>query len=82
MIVTGATTGLGEATAKELAFRKAKVILACRDMEKCEKVGSAVSLQYFFSFFFILLELAFWWLFRYVSKWLMPAKTEESSVEN
>lgn len=38
VIITGASTGLGKAAAKDLIFRKAAVVLACRDMEKCEKV--------------------------------------------
>ncbi|XP_043255473.1 retinol dehydrogenase 13-like [Colletes gigas] len=35
-IVTGANTGIGKETAFDLARRKAKVIMACRDMNKCE----------------------------------------------
>lgn len=38
IIVTGANTGIGYQTVRELAKRNAKVIMACRDMEKCEKV--------------------------------------------
>lgn len=34
-IVVGATSGIGNETAKELAKRKAKVIMACRDHKKC-----------------------------------------------
>ncbi|XP_032685549.1 retinol dehydrogenase 13-like [Odontomachus brunneus] len=37
IIVTGANTGIGYETVRELARRKAKVIMACRDMQKCEK---------------------------------------------
>ncbi|XP_031439570.1 retinol dehydrogenase 12 [Clupea harengus] len=36
-IVTGANTGIGKATAKDLAMRGAHVVLACRDMEKAEE---------------------------------------------
>ncbi|XP_053985639.1 retinol dehydrogenase 13-like [Hylaeus volcanicus] len=36
VIVTGSNTGIGKEIASELANLKAKVIMACRDMEKCE----------------------------------------------
>ncbi|XP_029335107.1 retinol dehydrogenase 13 [Mus caroli] len=36
VIVTGANTGIGKQTALELAKRGGNIILACRDMEKCE----------------------------------------------
>lgn len=38
VIVTGANTGIGREIASELAKRDAKVIMACRDMKKCEEV--------------------------------------------
>lgn len=38
VVVTGANTGIGKETAMELARRKARVIMACRDMEKCAEV--------------------------------------------
>lgn len=38
VIVTGANTGIGRETVLELAKHNAKVIMACRDMKKCEKV--------------------------------------------
>ncbi|KAK2586743.1 hypothetical protein KPH14_011775 [Odynerus spinipes] len=37
VIVTGANTGIGKEIAHELAARNAKVILACRDREKCNE---------------------------------------------
>jgi len=35
IIVTGANSGIGKATAKELSKRGAKLVLACKDMKKC-----------------------------------------------
>ena len=37
VIVTGSNSGIGKATALELAKRKARVILACRDIKSAEK---------------------------------------------
>lgn len=37
-IVTGATSGLGKLTTEELAKRRARVIMACRDRNKCISV--------------------------------------------
>ena len=41
-VVTGAASGLGEATARELARRGAKVALFDRDVDKGEKVASEI----------------------------------------
>ena len=41
-VVTGAASGLGEATARELASRGAKVAVFDRDQDKGEKVASDI----------------------------------------
>lgn len=41
VIVTGANTGIGKEAARLLAIKNATVVMACRDMDKCEKVKNA-----------------------------------------
>lgn len=45
VIVTGANTGIGKETAKELARRGGRVILACRDLEKAEQARAEIVLE-------------------------------------
>ncbi|XP_063921636.1 retinol dehydrogenase 13-like isoform X2 [Zophobas morio] len=44
-IVTGANTGIGKETARDLAKRKAKVYMACRDLKRCEEARSEIVLE-------------------------------------
>ncbi|XP_064600291.1 retinol dehydrogenase 13-like isoform X2 [Liolophura sinensis] len=44
-IVTGANTGIGKETCRELARRGGRVIMACRDLEKCEKARAEIVLE-------------------------------------
>ncbi|XP_011339708.1 retinol dehydrogenase 13 isoform X2 [Ooceraea biroi] len=45
VIVTGANTGIGKQIAFDLARRKARVVLACRDMQKCEQARRHIVLD-------------------------------------
>ena len=45
IIVTGANTGIGKEIARDLAKREAKVIMACRDMEKCENTRRDIVIE-------------------------------------
>lgn len=44
-IVTGANSGIGKETTKELAKRKAKVIMACRNLENARKAITEIRTQ-------------------------------------
>lgn len=43
VVITGANTGIGRETALEMARRRARVIMACRDMSKCKRVSGSGS---------------------------------------
>lgn len=45
VIVTGANTGIGKETALSLAKHRARVILACRDMDKCLEARKDIALE-------------------------------------
>ncbi|KAK3865240.1 hypothetical protein Pcinc_029140 [Petrolisthes cinctipes] len=45
VLVTGANTGIGKETAMELAKRKARVIMACRDMDKCLEARNDIVME-------------------------------------
>ncbi|CAG5133263.1 unnamed protein product [Candidula unifasciata] len=42
VVITGATSGIGKETAMELARRGGRIIMGCRDTEKCEKVRQEI----------------------------------------
>ncbi|XP_065342998.1 retinol dehydrogenase 13-like [Cloeon dipterum] len=45
VIITGANTGIGKETARELAKRGAKVYMACRDIDKCEEAREEIVIE-------------------------------------
>lgn len=42
VVITGANTGIGKETARELAARGGRIIMGCRDMEKCEAAATEI----------------------------------------
>ncbi|KAM9816952.1 retinol dehydrogenase 13-like [Neosynchiropus ocellatus] len=42
VVVTGANTGIGKETARELAKRGGRIIMGCRDIEKCEAAAKEI----------------------------------------
>lgn len=45
VVITGANTGIGKETAREMAKRGAHVYMACRDMEKCEAAREEIVIE-------------------------------------
>jgi len=46
VVLTGATSGLGKATAEDLASRGATIVLACRNVEAAQEVVNTIKLKY------------------------------------
>ncbi|XP_053476613.1 retinol dehydrogenase 13-like [Ictalurus furcatus] len=42
VVITGANTGIGKETARELARRGGRIIMGCRDMGKCEEAAREI----------------------------------------
>lgn len=59
VVITGANSGLGKEAARLLAIKNATVVMACRDMEKCEKVN--VNISNLFNMIRILILKIFTW---------------------
>lgn len=45
VVITGANTGIGKETARELAIRGAHVYMACRNMDKCVEAQKEIMLE-------------------------------------
>ncbi|KAG5842724.1 hypothetical protein ANANG_G00180750 [Anguilla anguilla] len=42
VLITGANTGIGKETARDMAFRGARVVMACRDLARAEKAAAEI----------------------------------------
>ncbi|XP_056335691.1 retinol-DH_like_SDR_c domain-containing protein isoform X1 [Danio aesculapii] len=42
VVITGANTGIGKETARDMAMRGARVVMACRDLSKAEKAAAEI----------------------------------------
>lgn len=45
VVITGANTGIGKETVRELAKRGAHIFMACRDMKKCEEAREEIVIE-------------------------------------
>lgn len=45
VLITGANSGIGSETAKDLAKRGAHVYMACRDLKKCEELREQIVVE-------------------------------------
>ncbi|XP_067682888.1 retinol dehydrogenase 13-like [Haliotis asinina] len=45
VVITGANTGIGKEVARDLARRGGRVIMACRDLDKCERARAEIVVE-------------------------------------